>query len=208
MTVTNAEIMSALSSLTEIIAGISTRVDGLEGESAQTEAPKAKSSKKRTGKSSARTTTSTKETTVSKDMKTLTKNTRRAFIKAHDWAQDGQSVPALSTLALTSPKKHPLKPGWKVATHREAKHVGLTTSEFVARRDAATVVAAKPARGKAANTRKSRKVVEVETQRNALGQITPKVEWALRAELKAEGFSPKAVDKKVRKARNKGLIAA
>lgn len=138
---TNNELLAAILGLTEAIKG-----------SQETPAPATKAAKGSTkgkGKKSSSSTTP-KETSVN----TLTKKTRLAFIETHDWAQPGTSVSALSKAVLD--EGQPLASGWKVATFREAKHVGLTTSEFVAaRKSGGVVVALKPASGKA-NTRRAK----------------------------------------------------
>ena len=128
----NNEILAAILGLTEALKGQATTSPATP--------PQAKKAK----------STTTKEAGV----KTLTKKTRLAFIEAHDWAQPGTSVSALSKAVLDDGQ--PLVDGWKVATFREAKAAGLSTSDFVkARKSGGVVVAIAPAQGKA-NTRKAK----------------------------------------------------
>lgn len=156
--------MSKQPTLAQYSAATDSRLDGIErGIQRLLEARGVTTAPKQRGKKSTKSTKSTdkKETTVSttkdsKKVKTLTRKTRAAFVKKHDWAT-GLGVAAISALLLSGEQE---AAGWKVATFREAKAAGVTTSEFVA------------ARGVTSNTKASTKAKTRRAQKQDLSLLT------------------------------------
>lgn len=149
----------------------------------------------------------------------LVRGNRAQFVADHDWATAGMSVKALAEAVLVEGK--PLTGSWAIGPRRAESITG--SAKAVTGPSVKAGKKGKKGKGKKGTKTTVQAVVEpsapaktltpaqqerVDAPRDALGRVTPKVEWTLRQTLAESGkYDRHEIDARVKAARDAGVFA-